>query len=479
MLHIDDELELEGVLTKEDIASVHKVMASHEAAIVSLDEEIAELTRKLNTLRFKKSQHQDCIVHCKGIITLARRIPDELLASIFTHAAREWSRAPLVVSQVCSSWRRAANTPSVWSHLRVDCGSQNPIARTQFWLSKARQAPLHITLEAESDWYLWETMDILLDHISHWRSFALLCGSGSLTAVLARCTRPAPELRDLSVVIQNESDRHDMVGFADAFKLAPNLSSMTLVHNAIPAPGIIPPTITDLSLTLVSPTFQIQHTIRFLEGLPELRKLALRTSMSDELLGVDLDFDSSAPVSLLSLHTLTLCVSPNANVILPYIDAPSLRRLHLQSSTPSLGQPHEPTGQSLRLFFQRSRPPLELLELRDVDITPDDFSACFAVLPMLTELRLHETDIPDGVLQLVDGSEGLCPLLKRLDLRWCGQLTGQALARLVRSRAGVTQPIEEVAIMHCSFVNERDIFDIAERTTCRVVMRETDDMCRG
>lgn len=254
---------------------------------------------------------------------------------------------------------------------------------------------------------------------------------------------------------------------------------MNLWHNIVPSPGIIPPTIFDLSLTLVSPTFAVLRIIRFLEGLPDLRDLTLRTAMFSEL-EVVTEVDSLA-VRLPFLHTLTLCVSPNANVILPYIDAPSLRRLHMQSSAPSLGQPHEPTGQSLRQFFERSRPPLELLELRDVDITPDDFSACFTTLSTLKELRLHETDIPDTVMQLLDGSEGLCPQLKRLDLRWCGQLTGQALARLVRSRAldaGSPHPIEEVAVMHCSFVNERDIFDIAEKTTCRVVMREADDLCR-
>lgn len=59
-------------------------MASHEEAIVSLDGEIAELIRKLHSLRLEKSQHQARIGYCKGIITLARGFPPELLATIFT-----------------------------------------------------------------------------------------------------------------------------------------------------------------------------------------------------------------------------------------------------------------------------------------------------------------------------------------------------------------------------------------------------------
>jgi hypothetical protein len=173
---------------------------------------------------------------------------------------------------------------------------------------------------------------------------------------------------------------------------------------------------------------------------------------------------------------------------LPHLVTPSLARLHLHSSLDPLGYPDEQVGEYVVKFIQKISLPLELFELFDVDFSPEDFSACFAGLPHLKELRLHDSQISDSILQTLHGQGGSCPLLERLDLRWCGQVTGRALSELVKSRlhpshsgnnlsGPMLTPITGLTVINCSFVKEQDIFDLAEITVCRVIMGAS-DYCR-
>jgi hypothetical protein len=170
---------------------------------------------------------------------------------------------------------------------------------------------------------------------------------------------------------------------------------------------------------------------------------------------------------------------------LRHIQAPALRSLHIRSTEPPLNHPHEGTGKALLHFLKSSDPQIELLELHDVDIRRDDFVQCFSSLPLLEELRLHETEIPDNALLSLHGPNGSCPRLKRLDLRWCEQLAGQALVQLVRSRIGPDgsprtpfDPIERITVINCARVDESSILDLAHATVCSVVVRNLADHCR-
>jgi hypothetical protein len=101
------------------------------------------------------------------------------------------------------------------------------------------------------------------------------------------------------------------------------------------------------------------------------------------------------------------------------------------------------------------------------------FGACFAAAPALEELRLHWSDIAPGTLAALGSA---CPRLARLDLRWCALLEGGAIVDLVRARQGA---IEEVAVLNCPIVEERDVLELAALTVCRVTLRAQGDPCRA
>jgi hypothetical protein len=200
--------------------------------------------------------------------------------------------------------------------------------------------------------------------------------------------------------------------------------------------------------------------------------------------------DGTRLVNLPYLTTLVVVGSRDTFAFIPHLLTPSLTRLHLRSSLDPLGYPEEQTASYIRRFIEQGFPEVELFELHDIDLSLSDFVACFSGLPKLRELRLHESEISDPIIHTLHGAEGLCPLLKRLDLRWCGQVTGRALVELVNSRLRdplkhgdpddtpmALSTIDLITIINCAFVGEQDIIDLAQTTACQVVM-EANDYCR-
>lgn len=198
-----------------------------------------------------------------------------------------------------------------------------------------------------------------------------------------------------------------------------------------------------------------------------------------------MDVNQGHFIVLGQLDSVTLIGSNNIFGILSHLMLPGLTHLYLRSSLES--PLAEETGDWITLFLERSSPPLSLLEIRDLLIDSACLERYLQLSPSLQELRLHDVDINDAILQLLNAPDGLCPYLTRLDFRWCGRLTGRALVALVQSRLltsdmsrkpyPTAKSIEVVTLINCSFVKEQDIIDLGEMTVCRLILREQDDHC--
>lgn len=481
---------------------------SHELAISTIDQEIGEHMRTIRQLQFKKWEHSEGIRRCKGLITLARRLPAEILATICEICVRDgYTRTPLVISHVCSQWREAARVPSIWSHIYVDFDGPDPYGRTGFWLAKAENSYLHIMLEIRQEQVtLLEVVGLLLRKKLQWCSLTIKSAFlSNVNQVLTMCKGPFPELRVFCTSVQQEFSENDdqigenetreLVGLRTAFLEAPNLSVIRISRNILPGPNILPPSIRDLSLALPSDHFthnlSISSILRILEGLPSLEVLSV-VLPAGRVRHFEAEEDMEHFITLPNLRSITLVGWPDINSILPHLVTPNLSCLHLRSSDDLLGSPDGGIGWCLLQFLERASPPLEELELRDADIPASYFIQCFARMNRLKTLRLHESEISDSVLMELYGPRGLCPSLSILDLRWCGHFQGQTLVNLVRSRepgtnASVSQegmvrsvcaPIVKVTVIHCSYVQKRDIADLASLTLCQVVIVDSDDYCR-
>ena len=477
----------------DDIFAMHTTIRSHELEIESIDTAIQSLLRQVQQLRTQRARHADVIAKCRGAVSLVLRAPDDVLALIFEQcAASGWPNAPLVLSHVCTKWRRASFVPRVWSHVYLTSESVDTIAKTRLWLSRALQSPLHVVIDVRIlEPHLLKAFELILDHASQWRSLTLSTRFvQQASELLSQCRRPFPKLRILditsfSIGVATEQGVDELAGLEDAFSDTPSLSCARIVSNRFPPS--LPNTVVELSMELtdiLSSRPSLSALLQILERLPALRSLALIIpSYFAQIIQNDEHLETET--YLQHLENLIVDAPPDFNEVLRHIRAPALRSLELRSTEPPLNHPHEGTGDALLQFLKSSNPHIKLLELHDVDIRRDDFVQCFSSLPLLEELRLHETEIPDDALLSLHGPNGSCPRLKRLDLRWCEQLAGQALVELVRSRIVPDggrrisfDPIEQITVINCARVDESSILDLAQATVCSVVVRNLADHCR-
>ena len=471
---------------------------SHQTQIESIDITIQDLLRQVQQLRVKRVNHLDAIAKLRGSISMARRAPDEVLALIFEHgAAGGWVNAPLVSSHVCAKWRRASFVPRVWSHIHLTSESLDPIAKTRLWLSRALQSPLFVVINVQVlNHHTLGAFELLLERASQWRAITLNTRfAQQANDVLYQCLRPFPHLHTLNIVsfsigVATEQGVDELTGLGDAFADAPSLSYARIVSNRFPPS--IPPTVVDLSLQLsdvVSSRPSLFAALEMLGTLPYLLNLTLviPTQFAQVVYS---NVDRTRETHFHHLERLTIDAPPDFNGVLKHIQTPALKYLHLRSAEPPLrldpSHPHEGTGKALLRFLRSSNPPIKLLELHDVDIRQDDFLQCFLSLPHLEELHLHETEVLNEAFLSLHGPTGACPRLRRLDLRWCEQLAGQALVDLVQSRLDPTanqrrsfDPIEEITVINCALVDESSVLGLAQATVCSVVVRSLEDHCHS
>ncbi|KAG2135927.1 uncharacterized protein EDB93DRAFT_1170320 [Suillus bovinus] len=477
--------------TEDDILLIHQATMADEEALKELDSEMSILYSALERLRLQKLKHRENIRQARSLLTLARRLPPELLARIFEICAKSgWTRAPVVLSQVCSAWRKAAAFPRIWSYLFLDLRSGDSTGKVVFWLSKVQHAPLHITLDIplESP-SLEEVLGLLVPRSKQWQTLIVKSvDSTTLNHVLRRCSLPLPDLRQLIVVTKMEGSQGDPVNMS-YLQDAPCLSRLLIEQPNLPQWSNFM-RVTILHIVLSSsrdfvPSINATDWIEMLQALPGLRDLTLELSKPETRTYNHIQ----RAVDLPHLESLTLHVSPDVNRILLTMRAPALRQLHLRCSSDPLARPHMPSGAHLCRFLEFS-PRVQLLELYDIDVERIDFVRCFELLPKLEELRLHDSDIADEQLRLLHGDNGHCPNLARLDFRWCNYLSGSALVNLTQSRlpqdasegrGSPTMPqtrrINEVAVVNCLHVKEQDVLDLAEMTLCRLLMRSDEDHC--
>ncbi|KAF7795884.1 hypothetical protein EIP86_007051 [Pleurotus ostreatoroseus] len=479
--------------TLQEAEAALKEIDRQELAISMIERRIHKLLCDIQELRRSQAEHAQTARRCKGVITLARRIPEELLAKIFEHCvACGWSLAPVVVSHVCSAWRKAALSPRVWSHLYVNSESPDVLARTRFWLSMARSSPLHVSIL--STWrtnseQLLNAVTLLNRRASQWQTFSIdsdMLRHADLVA--SNCLQQVPKLHEISVSTQinfeqdldGEQERLNLAAAFDAER-APALKELHFTCTAIPTQLTFPSHITVLHLSLreslPARPLSAVGILNLLDTLSSLEDLTLTMPLFYEHPYISED-NTERTVTFSKLKSVTMYGPTDLNGFIAHLYAPALRRLRLRSLEDT-GYRQESVGPTLLEYIHRSSPPLEVLELHDIDLTPEYFAAAFLSLPALHTLCLHESSISDATLSLLESGRrggGRCPRLTHLDLRWCGQLTGKALVNLVASRAGAL-PILEVAVLNCCYVQENDVLDIARMTVCRVCLRD-DDYCR-
>ncbi|KAF8631522.1 hypothetical protein AX15_002282 [Amanita polypyramis BW_CC] len=218
---------------------VEDIVARHEKDIARINAEIERFQCCVRQLHFQKLQHEELVRRCKGMTTVARRLPPEVLAFIFEMCVNDgWTLTPLLASHLCSEWRKAASSPHVWSHVYVNCdATRDPYSKTKLWLDKAQDSFLRVTVEARTDGtHLSRVMTLLTARSYQWRSLSITCSSHlHLMQLLSSCKRPSPSLWSIHISVEHGLDALDgsdiltTVPLGTAFPEAPHLQLFVFV----------------------------------------------------------------------------------------------------------------------------------------------------------------------------------------------------------------------------------------------------------
>ncbi|KAF5338708.1 hypothetical protein D9611_013346 [Ephemerocybe angulata] len=163
-------LHTNHIPTEEQCKAIEDFLEFPEKQLVELDSKIAEVDLQLRELQNKRdslewvaSPLRQAVKAHRAVISLARRLPDDVYQEIFPYCLPVGSYptpnpldAPIVLTHVCRRWRHIAHsTPRLWSRLHI-----KPLAKvtdeynathndrsipTKEWIQRASAIPLSLS----------------------------------------------------------------------------------------------------------------------------------------------------------------------------------------------------------------------------------------------------------------------------------------------------------------------------------------------
>ena len=236
-----------------------------------IDEEVAEYIQSIRCLHTERNT-----------LSPISRLPNETLASIFIHCARDYfdnhdgrpiSTAPtwVHVSYVCRHWRNVAlGCPTLWTYLFIASPRW-----TDELLARSKQAPLKVHMKP----YRRDNLAFvaqLKNHVERVQEFRLaLPGVRSVHQFFSELSSPTPHLQHFEVSIELNDDSDDLVPPYPSVLFdgdTPTLRTLALSHCPLPWYSLKLSSLTTLNLFVVPVRFR-QTTKEFLTTLSCMQDL--------------------------------------------------------------------------------------------------------------------------------------------------------------------------------------------------------------
>ncbi|KAJ2922498.1 hypothetical protein H1R20_g14613, partial [Candolleomyces eurysporus] len=151
--------------TDDEIAHCHGLLKEPQSEAIRIGEEIERQAKLLAGLREKQKAYTDFIAQHSAFLAPIRRLPPEVLQTIFVHClptdhnpSLAPKEAPFLITHICRRWRDLAfRTPRLWARLHVHVPIYPEVPTSYQGLRSARDAgrllePARLTQE-EIDLY--------------------------------------------------------------------------------------------------------------------------------------------------------------------------------------------------------------------------------------------------------------------------------------------------------------------------------------
>ncbi|KAJ6486086.1 hypothetical protein C8R47DRAFT_1128962 [Mycena vitilis] len=403
--------------------------------ILESRENIARLDSQIRDLQRLRDREYSIIAALQLITAPVRTLPSAVLGNTFAFAldADASLKDVLILTQVCSHWRKAAlSTPQLWVRLLPIFHESKPseplLTATKVFLERSAPLPFPVSLGLGYDANLGPLMDDLFAVPQRWLSLTL---PSKLLATLAQI--PAGALTALETLDLRSTSMKELHINANVFLLAPRLRRVTLWHvKNIEMPWS---QLKTLALAEESPKVCLDIIVR----CSNLVSATLRTSgWSESVSTVEAD-----PVTLEYLQSLEIHIS---NTSSDEHFTPFLQRLTLPALTAlkMYGEYHSGviTWSTLAFtLFQIRSPLIAHLQIDHCALTSEDLQAVVHHAPRVTHLEIYNCSncIDDAFLAGLRYSPfDPAPLVPMLEVLWLSSLRcdfeESSLRDLVESR---------------------------------------------
>ncbi|KAJ7173295.1 hypothetical protein C8R46DRAFT_1348013 [Mycena filopes] len=316
-----------------EILLIKSTTSQIDARMITIDEEIALLHRRLQQLTDERQSLVRLRSQNSTIGSPLRRFPPEVLAEIFTWTLPAlWSMSgqgfssndsPWLLTHVSRSWRAIAiSTSSLWSLVFIDYGHLDPaglypLPMLETHICRAQRLKIHFYGQERCDHApQTEVFKYLASHCSRWEELSLGLTS-ALVPLLSSLQDRIPSLRRLHIQWSEETSQANLDSI-DCFHRAPSLTDTSVFNEFRPVPIRLP--VQQLTAYRADHSWEVhQGVIGLARSLVELR--------------IDIGFDDDEPwpevTEVIHLPCLRRLYVNRSNV-LDFLDTPALDEFALR-----------------------------------------------------------------------------------------------------------------------------------------------------
>ncbi|KAJ7759459.1 hypothetical protein DFH07DRAFT_884393 [Mycena maculata] len=477
--------------------AIRQFLSGLEGNLAALTDEIARMQSVQRDLTDQCPSLREAIDAHKALLSVSRQLPEDVVRVIFLdclpagNAVMTSREAPLLLAQVCTSWRRIAfSTPRLWSALHVVVPNTSRFRQmtgaVDAWLTRSGALPLSITLavsracEPGSD-NIATMIDVLANFSTRWQRVKITLSPRTILTPLTNLQpSDVPMLESITFKAMGNDTWQNLVTAVDIpwrrfrFLQTPALRSASLgsLGGNILATPLPWPLLHTLSLTAGnlkdSDSFELttSATLLILRLCSNLVSCTIcitpqRTSLGD---------DADCPViqlpwlTQLTIDNREYSQTNTISLFRPLL-VPALKRLAYRGAKYEDNCPFVPLLSNIRA--------LDSISVDVDDLTMKGFLHCVELLPCITQFRIEGGDAwskaqrgrdtplatANEILRfLTPALAGDCPAptLRELRVDCCHPLADDVLLNFIQLRKEAGYPIRLVDVV---FVRQME-FDV-------------------
>ncbi|KAF8150224.1 hypothetical protein B0H34DRAFT_180458 [Crassisporium funariophilum] len=412
------------VPTDDEITQIEKLIQKPTLQLELLETRMEAMRSMLKQLELEHEVLLCAIQRYRALLSPMRRIPIDILQEVFTYcvpsehnASMCAEEAPILLTQVCSSWRQIAlRTPRLWAtiHIAITPKAQGSnfdpddakyplmanhlsalrLAAVHKWLRRTGAAPLFISLDdlEASPAHRYDSkllnrfIDSAIAYSAQWKEISIAASFRTTDRITHLSASEVPLLESLKIKCGAlrtimTPDNKDHVWMNSGLLRAPHLTEVAFTHlnEDITQFPINWSQITRLCLDgnplQENGWITISKVTRLMKACHSLTSCRFEMSSRDRGIAVP------GIISLPFLDTLSLHVATNMSGWLEQLNLPVLRKIEYYRC-------HRGTP-SLLSLLSRTTSNVQFLVIDVRAFTPNDLLKCLLCCPFLRSMRIQ------------------------------------------------------------------------------------------